>query len=171
MEPEKGVISDDSDMEMSDSSDDEDAALKKRDIDQKATKYRTYTFDMLFKLILKNCPDSYLPKIRAIAAFQLFTSENFIRSLLINRLDVIAAEHRYIKYYGQDLTADLVIFAIRNQNEEFLCFALQSEMLNLSSFKDEGEKAVRQELLTQLESKAKTEFVLNILIYADYSLW
>jgi len=33
------------------------------------------------------------------------------------------------------------------------------------------EPPVREELLSQLESKAKTEFVLNILSFADFSLW
>ena len=114
MEPEKDVISDDSEMDQSDSSDDDDDGdMKVKLIDQSA-KYRTFTFDMLFKLIMKHNPDSYLPKIRAIAAFQLFTSENFIRSLLINRLDVIAADHRILKQYAHDLTPELVIFAIRN---------------------------------------------------------
>ena len=34
-----------------------------------------------------------------------------------------------------------------------------------------NESMVREELLAQLESKAKTEFILNILIFADFSRW
>ena len=74
----------------------------------------TYTFDNLFKLILQYCPDCYLPKIRAITNFGIFTSENFIMSLLINRQDVVAADDRSIKNYLNDLTPDLMVFAIRN---------------------------------------------------------
>ena len=69
---------------------------------------------MLIKLILRYCPDSYLPKIRAIAGFGIFTSENFIMSLLINRQDVVAADNRYIKSFSHDLTPELMVFAIRN---------------------------------------------------------
>lgn len=32
-------------------------------------------------------------------------------------------------------------------------------------------KPVRDEVLNQLETKAKTEFILNILIFADFSRW
>ena len=70
----------------------------------KSAKYRTFTYDHLFKLVLKYCPDSYLPKIRAIAGFGLLSSENFIQSLLLNRQDVIACDKRVIKEYGEDLS-------------------------------------------------------------------
>ena len=70
----------------------------------KSAKYRTFTYDHLFKLVLKYCPDSYLPKIRAIAGFELLSSENFIQSLLLNRQDVIACDHRVVKEYDQDLS-------------------------------------------------------------------
>jgi len=73
-------ISDDSEFEK----DEEDSDGNSKAIDYSA-KYRTFTFDMLFKLILQFCPDSYLPKIRTIAGFGIFTSENFLMSLLINR--------------------------------------------------------------------------------------
>ena len=75
----KDQISDDSDY---DSSEDESGDPKPFD---KTAKYRTYTFDQLFKLILQYCPDSYLPRIRTVAGFGLFSSENFLMSLLINR--------------------------------------------------------------------------------------
>lgn len=113
LEPDQDLISDDS-QEEEDESEDSDGVPKAVD---KSGKYRTYTFDMLFKLILQFCPDSYLPKIRAIAGFGIFTSENFIMSLLINRQDVIAADNRYIKAFGHDMTPELMVFAIRNQNE------------------------------------------------------
>ena len=108
---EDGQISDDSAYESSDDENGDPKPLKNTD------KYYTYTFDVLFKLILQHCPDSYLPKIRNIAGFNILTSENFLMSLLINRQDVIAADKRFIKHYGHDLTAELMVFAIRNQNE------------------------------------------------------
>lgn len=160
------IISDDSDFEK-DLEEEEDSDEEPEPADR-SDKYRTYTFDMLFKLILQYCPDSYLPKIRAVAGFALFTSENFIMSLLINRQDAIAADNRHIKEYVHDLTAELMVFAIRNQNEHFLRFALFHSLLGAQFF---AEDKVREELLAQLESKAKTVFVLNVLIFADFSRW
>ena len=107
-------------------------------------KYKTFTFDQLFKIILSYCPDSYLPKIRAIAAMGIFTSENFLMSLLINRQDVIAADPRFIKYFELDLTIELLIFSIRNQNEMFLRYALSKSLLPQLYFIDEG---VQEEIL------------------------
>lgn len=135
------IISDDSDFEREEEEDDDDEEPEPVD---RSDKYRTYTFDMLFKLILQYCPDSYLPKIRAIAGFSIFTSENFIMSLLINRQDVIAADHRHIKEYVHDLTPELMVFAIRNQNEQFLRFALFHSLLGAQLFEKEP---VRDELL------------------------
>ena len=103
-------ISDDSEFE---SSEDEDGNPKPYD-EESVKKYRTYTFDKLFKLILEHCPDSYLPKIRAIAGFGIFTSENFLMSLLVNRMDLIAADNNLIKPFTHDLTKELMVFAIRN---------------------------------------------------------
>ena len=34
-----------------------------------------------------------------------------------------------------------------------------------------SDKDVRTELLDQLATKAKTEFILNILIFADFETW
>ena len=85
-ESDPAEISEDSDYE---SSEDENGDPKP--VIQKA-KYQTYTFDRLFKLILQFCPDSFLPKIRAITNFGIFTSENFIMSLL-KRLKIFQVEN------------------------------------------------------------------------------
>ena len=77
----------------------EDSDPEELKVWDKSMKYRTFTYNHLFKLILKHCPDSYLPKIRAIASFGLLSSENFIQSLLLNRQDVIACDHRVVKDY------------------------------------------------------------------------
>ena len=59
-----------------------------------------------------------------------------------------------------------MIFAIRNQNEQFLKFALQNSYFGSNFFKNND---VQTELLSQLSTKAKTEFILNILIFTDFS--
>ena len=106
--------------------------------------YYTYTFDKLFKLILQYCPDSYIPKIRKITSYGILTSENYLMALLINRQDAIAADKRFIKHYGHDLNEQLFRFAIRNQNEQFLKFALSQSLLGAELFL---ENEVRAEIL------------------------
>lgn len=61
-----------------------------------------------------------------------------------------------------------MIFAIRNQNEHFLKFALGRDYFGSHFF---NEKAVRDEILSQMGMKGKTEFMLNILLFADFAKW
>lgn len=57
-------------------------------------------------------------------------------SLLLNRQDVIAADHNFLKLYTRDLSSELFVFAIRNQNEPFLKFALSNSLLGGAFFHD-----------------------------------
>lgn len=68
----------------------------------------------------------------------------------------------------KDAKIDLMIFALRNQNEAFLKFAFKESIFGPQSFEDES---LRTELLDMLSHKAKTELVLNVLIFADFSRW
>ena len=61
-----------------------------------------------------------------------------------------------------------MVFAIRNQNEQFLRYALFNSLFGSNFF---NHKPVRDEILAQLQTRAKTEFILNILIFADFSRW
>jgi len=61
-----------------------------------------------------------------------------------------------------------MVFALRNQNEIFLKFALNESIFGVNFFMDDK---VREELLAMLAHKAKTELVLNVCVYADFSRW
>lgn len=61
-----------------------------------------------------------------------------------------------------------MVFAIRNQNEVFLKFALSDSIFGSDFFENQK---VREEILNNIELKAKTEFYLNILLFADFSRW
>ena len=87
-------------------------------------------------------------------------------SLLTNRQDVIAADHNFLKKYTHDLTSELFVFAIRNQNEQFLKFTLSKSLLGGAYF---HHPRVQNEILEMMKTKAKTEFIMNILIFADFS--
>mmetsp|Transcript_39061 Transcript_39061/g.37379 ORF Transcript_39061/g.37379 Transcript_39061/m.37379 type:complete len:87 (+) Transcript_39061:837-1097(+) len=73
-------------------------------------RYYTFTFDYLFKKILEYCEDQSINRIRAIVSWKIKSSENVLRSLLINNLDKIACD--YAVYYMHDADMDLMIFAL-----------------------------------------------------------
>jgi hypothetical protein len=57
---------------------------------KRKSKTITFTFDFLFKRILEFCEESAHAKIRTIANWKIGSSENILRSLLLNNLDKIA---------------------------------------------------------------------------------
>ena len=59
-----------------------------------------------------------------------------------------------------------MVFSLHNQNEIFLKHALRTSVFGQNYF---GERIVVDEILYLLESKAKTELVLNCLSFADFS--
>ena len=63
---------------------------------------------------------------------------------------------------------DLMIFALRNNNETFLKYALAKDIFKEEYMKD---KRIIEEFLDILQSDCKTELIFNCLIYADYSCW
>lgn len=95
-------------------------------------KYKTYTFDYLIKMVLEYCLDDYVPRIRAICDWRLKSSENFLLAMLINRQDVIACD--FANYFLRDTKVELFQFALRNQNEIFLKFALNEALFGASVF-------------------------------------
>ena len=85
-------------------------------------------------------------------------------SLLINRQDEVAC--KYVEHYSREATQELLIFALRNQSEIFLKWTLGKSLMMFFR-----EPLVVNELLFMMQSKAKTELVLNVLLYADFSVW
>lgn len=53
-----------------------------------------------------------------MASWKLNSTENVIRSILNNSCDIVANE--YALTYIKNCTEDLLIFAIDNQNEQFI---------------------------------------------------
>ena len=87
-------------------------------------------------------------------------------SMLINRQDVIV--NAYEAIYREYQTTELFIHAIKNHNELYLKDALEKGNYGAGEFEDESViKAIEE----QLDQKDKTEFILNLLIYADFSSW
>jgi len=61
-----------------------------------------------------------------------------------------------------------MVFTLKNQNEIFLKYALNEQIFGVGFF---DEEEIRDQLIEMLAHKSKTEFVLNVLIYADFSRW
>jgi hypothetical protein len=100
-----------------------------------ALKYKTYTFDSLIKKVLEFCVDDYVPRIRSICNWKIQSSENFLLALLLNRQDYIAQD--FVKFYLKDATPELMVFCLRNVNENFLKFALGESIFGVNYFEKE----------------------------------
>lgn len=55
------------------------------------THYKVFTFDFLFKKVLEYCEDQANNRIRAIVHWKIKSSENILKSLLLNNQDKIAS--------------------------------------------------------------------------------
>lgn len=75
-----------------------------------------------------------MPRIRAICDWRLKSSENFLLAMLINRQDVIACD--YVHFFLRDAKVELFQFALRNQNEHFLKFALNEAIFGANVFQE-----------------------------------
>ena len=89
-----------------------------------------------------------------------------MQSLLLNRQEEIAT--KFAQYYTERADEKLMIFCLENQNEHFLKHALGQSIFGQIYFLDDE---VQRCILDMLATKAKTELVLNTLIFADFSLW
>ena len=86
--------------------------------------------------------------------------------MLINRQDAIV--NAYESFYKDSQKLGLFVFCIKNHNEIYLKYALQRAIYGASEL---CEPEVMDALTEQLQLKSKTEFILNILIFADFGRW
>ena len=62
----------------------------------------------------------------------------------------------------------MFIFSLKNYNEEFLKFALNETIFDACIFEKD---AVKELIIEMLKKKARSEFIFNVLLYADLTLW
>jgi len=116
--------------------------------------------------VLEYCTEEYKSIISQIANWRLETTENVLQALLLNRQEEIASKSA--QFYAERADEKLMIFCLENQNEHFLKHALGQAIFGQNYFQ---EPDVQRCILDMLATKAKTELVLNTLIFADFSLW
>ena len=129
-------------------------------------KFETFTFDYLIKKVLEYSLDGYVPRIRAICDWRLKSSENFLLAMLINRQDVILCD--FVNFFLKDTDVKLFKFALKNQNEIFLKYALNHEIFGDEEF---NHVIIKKEIMDMLKMRCKMEFLLNVCLFADLSLW
>ena len=73
-------------------------------------------------------------RITEVAKWELASNENFLKSMLINRQDAIAAEYGNLYPLNDDEKKALMKFAINNSNEIFLKYAFKNDIFNENIF-------------------------------------
>lgn len=92
---------------------------------------------------------------------------------MINRHDKIAAlygDHRYVE---GDTNQTVFLFALANENEQFLKYAFRDHPTNKALFNSDVfiQANVIKEIMSHLESCLCTELIMNVLCHADFSCW
>lgn len=110
--------------------------------------------------------------------WEINSTENILKSLLINRFDKIAAlygDHRYVEdeYYK---TQEVFLFALENENEQFLKYSFRDHPTNKALFSSDVFKSTElvspvRVLLDHLMQGACTELIMNVLTNAEFSIW
>lgn len=90
-----------------------------------------FDFDYLFKMIQDNCDEKVQEKIDQVTGWKIRVKGfNMLRSLLKNNMDVVAC--KYSNFYIRDATEDLLLFAMKNENEIFLKHALKDIIFSVN---------------------------------------
>lgn len=71
-------------------------------------------------------------------------------------------------YYSHDISEKLFLYALRNDNTMFMKKALLMGAFDPNVFKDDK---VIEMMLVFLDEGNKTNFVLNVLMLSDVTLW
>jgi hypothetical protein len=73
-----------------------------------------------------------------------------------------------LRSYSFDATEELFMYALDNENDQFMKYALQESFFNIKILeKDE----IINKILNLLEKGSKIEYCLNILLYANFAKW
>ena len=71
-------------------------------------------------------------------------------------------------FYIDNADRDLFIFALNNFNEAFLKYSLRSSIIGINLL---TAPSVLQHLLDLFAQRAKSELLLNVLLFSDFTRW
>lgn len=136
-----------------------------RSDDDAENRYRVFTFDWLFKTMVEYCSEEQSEVkeknaeecIIEVCKWRLNSSENILKSLLINRFDKIAALHGDSRYVDGDKDQEVFLFALQNENEQFLKYSFRDHPTNAALytsdvFKSTEKVNVIEKILEQLQT-------------------
>lgn len=140
-----------------------------------ATKQDFITYNELFesiKIVKENSKsiddkkDSVDQFVEHIVNWLVVTDDNILIALLQHEYDELALSH--IGYFIDDINVDLLLYCLKNGNEQFLKGALKMSAFDKLIFRQEE---VISEFISLLKSGSRTNYLLNILNLVDLSIW
>lgn len=85
---------------------------------------------------------------------------------MTNNLDLIAGDYAHVHRNHADV--DLLKFALNNENELFLKLALRNDVFESGLLET---KDMVDTIMKTLIDGTKTELILNVCIYCEFSAW
>lgn len=127
------------------------------------------SFEQLFDLILKNYQEDKSKaetRIKEILDWQVITTNNILRALLVHNLDEIAI--LYMGFFSHCMDRELFIHCLKQGNTIFLQRALILSAFDKMIFRDES---VITSILDIISSGSRTNFLLNVLSLVNINIW
>ena len=124
-----------------------------------------YSFYYLFDKI-QNTKHNILSKVDNICQWKVRTSENILKCLLERSWDNLAIKHA--EFYIKDADCELLKYCIKNENEQFLIYALNNKIFVSSVLNSEKSKNM---ILDMFNSRTRCDYLVNILMYCNFHYW
>lgn len=127
-----------------------------------------FTFKYLFDAIIKHCDDQATTKINEVIDWKLSSDgEDVLLALLQCNMDTIATNWADT-YFEPERKDELFKFAVKNENELFMKFALKEAKFDHTVVDNHDNIDM---ILTYIEKGFKFSYGWNILIYCNFSKW
>lgn len=132
-------------------------------------------FEQFFDIIIRSFTDNEAAQeevIKHVLDWRIETNkkrdenDNIIEALLAHHFDKIAIE--YMGYFNNLLNDHLFVYCIRHGNNNFLKNALVKAAFDKMIFRED---IIIDEMLSILKDGHRTNFLLNILVLIDISVW
>ena len=124
------------------------------------------TFQYLFESIMELCPETSKAKINQVVYWKIHTKENMLRALLENNADFSASKYTHL--YFHDVDMELLLFCLKNTNQEFLKKALKDNVF--TGIHLNNEKFI-PEVIQIYRFGTRIDLLLNVLGYMEFTKW
>lgn len=124
------------------------------------------TFEYLFSQINEICRETAVAKINQVVYWTIKTNENMLKALLTNNADFSAI--KYFHLYFKDVNMELLIFCIKNTNQDFLRKALKDNVFTGHLLDD---PQFIDTVLDIFKFGSRIDLLLNVLGYMQFTKW